>query len=543
MIDRARAGGAIPPDEIQIVRRVLLAFYRCLLSDESVRQRLVPELVLRQNDLIVRLSRERDVPRATLSAILIRLGETRSLSDEDAREALLRAADDYLALKKGISALLSDDPDVLALGHEAQAAIEQGRFALARTRLRAAAELELAHQTELEESVRRKRRSRAKLRESSAQTNLLAIDYREAALDFEAAAAALPPEDRVERLRLTLDRAEALQRQGERFGEIEALRESLRVYDEVGRELDPVRDREIARHHLINRSNCQMSLGEMTGDVRIIQDATDRLIASLAGVGRLDRGLLKLIGSALSGIKSILDEDRTSPGLVAANEPMGLFEVAEVDLDATDILAGIHNNYANIVDATLHERFDVRGAALSLRHRRTAERSARHGDPQFLALLRAERASAHGGLLKVRPGAGRKRRHFRLAQSCLDRAAKVRTREARPVDWAFDLARRAALADAYDAALGDPAKAREGVDLLDQALAVITPDQGLFPWGRLRLLRATLALTLPTHDPRRHAREALADLEATRARCAPLGQGHALIQAFDELRDHVRRAR
>ncbi len=139
-----------------------------------------------------------------------------------------------------LAALEAEDPEAARLLQEARAAVEVGDYERSERLLDKAEGLELAGiraAEELEqkarEAVARRRLSAAAVRSEKAEVFLIQLRYLAAAEQF-AAAAGLVPDSQPEQRLAYLDRhADALYRQGHEKGDNGALKEAIRVYQDL----------------------------------------------------------------------------------------------------------------------------------------------------------------------------------------------------------------------------------------------------------------------------------------------------------------------
>lgn len=179
------------------------------------------ELLRSNQQLLATVARERGIPRATLQAVLARMGEAGV--PEEAVEARLRAkADEYILLQAELARRPSDRPYAAAARAKAQALLDQGdldgaRAALAEGRghLRARRE-----QTAREE---------AGLAAEEARVARLSLRYQDAATLYEEAAGLLAFDAEAAWAR-TMDAADAFYDQGNEFGDDAALRDAIATY-------------------------------------------------------------------------------------------------------------------------------------------------------------------------------------------------------------------------------------------------------------------------------------------------------------------------
>ena len=174
-----------------------------------------------QKKLIAELEAKLDLNQRQVRAALEILGE-KDIPPERLAAKLVEIAERFKALQATALAQPGDDAKVAALKAEAQKAIEAGDLAKADALL-----------ADVESAQRRMRdRLAVNLAETSARRGDIALarlQYSEAAHHFANAAAALPPESTHEKKRIgyLAREANALYRQGDEFGDNDALRAAI----------------------------------------------------------------------------------------------------------------------------------------------------------------------------------------------------------------------------------------------------------------------------------------------------------------------------
>jgi tetratricopeptide (TPR) repeat protein len=136
-----------------------------------------------------------------------------------------------LALTQQVRLLSGDDPRVRALQKEAEVALTNSDFELARAKLRQAAEIDRSAVLALAERAKARALDAAQSLDKSAGAAKLTFHYRAAADDLADAAKLVMPFDRHEGLLLRTEQASALTSQGDEFGDNEALNESIGIYE------------------------------------------------------------------------------------------------------------------------------------------------------------------------------------------------------------------------------------------------------------------------------------------------------------------------
>ena len=144
-----------------------------------------------QNKMLVEvLAREKGVPIPALVQILARLGETVISNDPaEVQRRLEQKANEYVELRQHVLLLSGDDPQIRALQHEADVALGNADFALARAKLREAAEIDAAASRALADRAKGRALAAAQTLEKSARVATLTLHYRDAADDLAKAVA------------------------------------------------------------------------------------------------------------------------------------------------------------------------------------------------------------------------------------------------------------------------------------------------------------------------------------------------------------------
>jgi tetratricopeptide (TPR) repeat protein len=184
-----------------------------------------------QRAILAALAREKGVPIAALAQILVRLGETTISNDPaEIERKLAQKADEYLTLAQQVRLLSGDDPKVRALQKDAEVALINSDFELARAKLRQAAEIDRSAIFALAERAKTRALDAAQSLDKSASAATLTLHYRAAADDLADAAKLVMPFDRREGWLLMTKQASALLSQGDEFGDNGALEESIGIY-------------------------------------------------------------------------------------------------------------------------------------------------------------------------------------------------------------------------------------------------------------------------------------------------------------------------
>ena len=220
-----------------------------------------------QKKLIAELEAKLDLNQNQVRAALEILGE-KDIPPERLAAKLVEIAERFKALQAEMLAQPSDTAKVATLKAEAQKAIEAGDLAKADALL-----------ADVETEQRRMRDGLAvNLAETSARRGDIALarlQYREAALHFANAAAALPPESTHEEKRsgYLAKEAGALYRQGDEFGDNDALRAAI----ELGKRLISLNPRErVALDWAMtqnNLGNALSTLGERESGTARLEEA------------------------------------------------------------------------------------------------------------------------------------------------------------------------------------------------------------------------------------------------------------------------------
>jgi tetratricopeptide (TPR) repeat protein len=234
------------------------------------------QIVFQNQAVLEEIRRAKGVPYSVLANVLTRLGET-ALADDPVQieKKLNEMADEYLALKTQLAALASDDKRVAALREQAAAAVEAADFDGARAKLRQAAEIDRAAVNDLAGRARARSLGAATSLEQSARAARLALRYTAAAGDLDEAAQLALPYDRMEAWRHRLAQADALNAQGNEFGENGALEQAIALLRDV-RALVPQADhaQEWAATQN-NLGNALQVLGERKGDEALLAQAVE----------------------------------------------------------------------------------------------------------------------------------------------------------------------------------------------------------------------------------------------------------------------------
>lgn len=161
------------------------------------------------------------LPLATAKAILAAFGEELLPETEADIERILHAkADEFTALTERLREMDNSGDAVLRdLLREAEALIGQGDFDGAEVRL-----IEAENHADL---------ARARIRANRGDLAKLRLRYKEAAEHFARAADIVPDAENVQRWDYLMQNADAFWHQGEEFGDNDALRSSIVLYEEI----------------------------------------------------------------------------------------------------------------------------------------------------------------------------------------------------------------------------------------------------------------------------------------------------------------------
>jgi class 3 adenylate cyclase/tetratricopeptide (TPR) repeat protein len=177
------------------------------------------------------LAREKGIPLAALTQILTRLDATaRSDDPVEVQTRLERWAAEYIELRRQMLALSGDEPKIAALRQQAQKALGDADFTVARAKLLEAANIDRVAALSMAEKAREHSLAAAGSLKESARVAALALRYRDAAGDLGNAAALALPFDRHQAWVLMIDQASMLRLQGEEFGDNDALAGSIDLY-------------------------------------------------------------------------------------------------------------------------------------------------------------------------------------------------------------------------------------------------------------------------------------------------------------------------
>ena len=192
------------------------------------------------DELIRLVGAEKGVPLPVLAAILAGFGEADVALDAGEIQRRLEAkADDFRELDARLQRLTSDDPAVVRLREAARKLLARGDFTAADASLAAAEARDLATAREHQDRLNQKLLSAAASRAERAAAARLRLAYRDAAAHYALAARIAAPADRQAQWGYTLAQADALQAQGEEFGDNAALEEAIRILREGALPLAP----------------------------------------------------------------------------------------------------------------------------------------------------------------------------------------------------------------------------------------------------------------------------------------------------------------
>src|SRR5262245_58586849 len=197
--------------------------------DELVRdaKRPLEELTTQQRENIALLKEKLDLNERQVRAALSILGEN-DISPEALAAKLVEIAERFKNLQATASAQPSDDPKITAMKGDARKAIEAGELVKADALL---ADVEAMQRRDLD-------RLALDAAETTAQRGEIALTrlrYHEAAKHFASAAAAFSPKSSYEnkRIEYLVREADALFRQGEEFGDNDALLRTIEQYNRL----------------------------------------------------------------------------------------------------------------------------------------------------------------------------------------------------------------------------------------------------------------------------------------------------------------------
>jgi tetratricopeptide (TPR) repeat protein len=172
--------------------------------------------------LAAQVARDKGVEVAPLRVVLVKLGE-KGVPEEDIPKRLDAAADELIKLRAENDQLRRGPPALAAIAEEVQALIDKGEFDDARRAL--ARGREAAHALRIDAS-----RYEAAFLAQEARVDALQLAYRTAAAKYAEAASLVAPFDAERQWRFLVDQADELYRQGEEFGDNDALTDAIDVY-------------------------------------------------------------------------------------------------------------------------------------------------------------------------------------------------------------------------------------------------------------------------------------------------------------------------
>jgi tetratricopeptide (TPR) repeat protein len=377
-------------------------------------------------EILARVSADKGVPAAPLRAVLERLGEG-DVPLEEIATRLAAKAEEYLALREQWSKVADTNPDVTAVRQEAFARLEQGdldgaraMISGARERLRKAREVAAAEE--------------ATLLTDEAQVDLLALRYRDAAARYQEAEALVgfSPEG-VTRCRT--GRANALLRQGEEFGDHQALLDALapfrQIVESFPRDVKPL---------WWAASMCDMAV-------------------AVVALGRHERGTARL-EEAAGLYRQALEE-------LAADETPHLWASAQNNLAAALVIHWEHTGDVDLLD----EAIVALRAALELRNRES--------EPQVWA-------DSVQNLGRALVAVGEHRSDLDLIReglACYESAVAARDSQAQPLRWASAMNGLAAARLVLGTALDDESLLTASADGFRAALAVSRRERAPLEWA------------------------------------------------------------
>jgi tetratricopeptide (TPR) repeat protein len=175
---------------------------------------------------------ETNMPLATLKAILIAFGGQQADPEVDSlriEQFLRKRAEEYHALKAQLERLVNDDPAVRYSRQQAQQAIDEGQFDVARGILLEILRRQRAGRLEMHELLQHRQRREAETCAALADLAKLGLRYLEATAHFDEAAT-LVNGNRELHWFYTLAAADALRTFGDEFGDNAGLVEAIRRY-------------------------------------------------------------------------------------------------------------------------------------------------------------------------------------------------------------------------------------------------------------------------------------------------------------------------
>jgi tetratricopeptide (TPR) repeat protein len=180
---------------------------------------------------IQQISQETGVPLETLRGILSSMGETAlaETSPEKIEQLLKTKAQEYLSLQAQLQKFTGNDPEVQCLREAARQALQEGRLSDAKDFLRQARQ-------RVHEAGQALRVQEATIAAEQAETAKLQpnpASYREAANLFGEAASLIATDDAEQAREYRLQQASVLYNLGDEFGDNDALRETITLYQQI----------------------------------------------------------------------------------------------------------------------------------------------------------------------------------------------------------------------------------------------------------------------------------------------------------------------
>jgi len=179
-------------------------------------------LVAKQKELAAQVARQKGVEVAPLLAVLVKLGE-KEVPEEDIPKRLDAAADKLIELRAENETLRRGPPALAVIAEEVQALIDKGDFDLALEAMERGRQA--ARTLRIDAS-----RHEAMFLAQGARVDSLQLAYRSAASKYAEAAALVAPFDTEQQRSFLFSQADELYKQGDEFGDNDALIEAIDVY-------------------------------------------------------------------------------------------------------------------------------------------------------------------------------------------------------------------------------------------------------------------------------------------------------------------------
>ncbi len=261
-----------------------------------------------------RIASEIGMPLATVIAILEEFGEKNVAPDAMILEAKLRKkAAEYRELITPSSSFSGDNPRAIELHQQARDEIDRGNFDNAESLLLKAEGVETLA---VEERMARHREVQAQMRAARAKLARLRLDYGRAAILF-VEAARLSPNTNVA-AGYWRSAALALMRQGEDFGDAEALVHSIGILREILKAIPTVEAASPVRAILhVDLGDALKVLGERRGDLGMLEEAAHAYNLALGQRPReMDASAWAETQNCRGAILAILGEHKGDPTLL-----------------------------------------------------------------------------------------------------------------------------------------------------------------------------------------------------------------------------------